>query len=236
MRAFARDTGISPTSLSLVFAEKSGLSAKVAKRISRIFDWDEEQRERFCDLVASRHSRSPTEKRAAKLRLNRFDSEAKSLTAESFRVVSEWYHFAIMELTGLKGFKNSATWISSKLGVTEDEARGAIERMKRLSILEEVDGTLRKVSELVLLPSGKPNDDGRRFHLEILKRAMKSLEKDDLEKRDFSSIVMKVRTRDLGEAKRRVKAFRRTLMNDLENGQDHDDVACLSIQLFSLTL
>ncbi len=235
--AFARDIGVSPGSFSLVLARKTGLSTRLAGSIAMSLELDEDERDRFCDLVASKHARTASDRRAAALRLSKYDSQTHSLTADAFRVISDWYHFAIMELATVRGFQNTPEWISRKLGITADEAEHAVERMKRLEILETNEtGKLHAKPGFVILPSGHPNDDGRKFHEQVLAKALQSLKVHRIEERDFASVVVRIRRADLPSAKKKLKDFRRTFVQELADGQDHDDVFCLSTQLFGLTV
>ena len=235
--AFARDIGVSAGSLSLVLSRKTGLSTRLAGSVAASLDLDEDERDRFCDLVASKHARTATDRRAATLRLSKYDKQTHSLTGDAFRVVSDWYHFAIMELTTVREFQNAPEWIARKLGITADHARDAVERMKRLEILEiDEAGKLQAKSGFVILPSGHPNDDGKKFHEQVLAKALRSLKEHSIEERDFSSVIVRIRRTDLASAKKKLKDFRRTFVQELADGQDHDDVFCLSTQLFGLTV
>ncbi len=235
--AFARDIGVSPGSLSLVLSRKTGLSTRLAGSIAASLELNEDERDRFCDLVAAKHARTASDRKAASLRLSKYDSQTHSLTADAFRVISDWYHFAIMELATVRGFQNTPEWIARKLEITPEQARQAVDRMKRLEILEtDENGKLQAKPGFVILPSGHPNDDGRRFHEQVLTKALRSLKADRIEERDFSSVIVRIRRADLPAAKRKLKDFRRTFVQELADGQDHDDVYCLSTQLFGLTV
>ena len=48
--------------------------------------------------------------------------EYQQLQMDTFRVISDWYHFGILELTYLKSFKSDPRWIAKALGITEIEA------------------------------------------------------------------------------------------------------------------
>ena len=54
------------------------------------------------------------------------------MSIDKFSVISEWYHYAILELTYVSGFKADYKWIARKLSITVEEAKVAIERLIRL--------------------------------------------------------------------------------------------------------
>ena len=45
-------------------------------------------------------------------------------------------------------------WISKRLGISLTEAKDAIERMKRVGLIEQTDEGLRAVDDFVLSPDG----------------------------------------------------------------------------------
>ena len=55
---------------------------------------------------------------------------------DEFFVISAWYHFAILELIKIKGFKHNSTFVSQKLGITNLESERALERLERLGFIE----------------------------------------------------------------------------------------------------
>jgi hypothetical protein len=47
-------------------------------------------------------------------------------------MISDWYHFAILDLTRLDDFQPEPAWVSRKLGLTVSEVKIAVERLLRL--------------------------------------------------------------------------------------------------------
>ena len=63
------------------------------------------------------------------------DSSFTTIGVDAFKVISDWYHYAILELTYLDHFQPDLKWISNALGITVHEARDAKERLMRLDFL-----------------------------------------------------------------------------------------------------
>lgn len=110
-RAFARDLDLSPSRLSEILSRRYGLSRVAAQGIAKRIGLAKEECRRFLDLVESEHARSKVAREAAKDRLNS-DSEQSQLQMDAFAIVSDWYHFAILELTCLKDFVSDNRWIA----------------------------------------------------------------------------------------------------------------------------
>jgi len=234
LRAFARDIGLSPASLSLVLNQEQGLSRVSAQRIGERLGLSEGERELLCDLVESEHARGRKQRELAQIRLRKHDIAGTTLQLEVFQVMSDWYHFAILELTMVQGFESSAKWIGQALGIGEKVAALAIERLLKLEMLEEVDGILRQTTGFLATPSGIPSDALKKFHQQILRKAEEALYCQSVDERDFAAVVFPLRSADLPWAKQRLKEFRREIMARLEAAPDKDQIYCFSTQLFGL--
>ena len=236
LRAFARDLKLPPGRLSEVLNRKKGLSLGAAASISQRLSLSEEEANYFCDLVQIADSRSDSARQIAQQRLERFkgDTEYHELEADVFKVIADWYHFAILELSLVEGFKSDATWIGRKLGISSIEARSAIERLLRLGLFEKSGSRLKKSGAGLTTTNGIPSTAIRQFNRQILAKAAQAIEEQSVDERDFSTITMPINSKKLGEAKKKISAFRRELSEYLEEGKA-DQVYTLAIQLFRLT-
>ena len=63
-------------------------------------------------------------------------NEIQQLADDAARVIAEWYHYAILELTRLENIKPDSRWIARVLGITTDEVNLAVTRLLRLGLLE----------------------------------------------------------------------------------------------------
>lgn len=236
LRAFAGDLGMHPPRLSEILNEKKGLSLKAAGSVSSKLALSHDETEYFCDLVQHAHAKSPEQKRVASVRLskNRASDPYKLLKDDAYRSISEWYHYAILELTFTEEFQNDSNWIASRLKISPVQAKLALERLKRLKLLREVDGKLKKVDAHVTTSMDIPSTAIRKTTSELLKKAASALEIQKIEDRDFSTLTMAIDKSKIPAAKEMIADFRRRLCDFLESGQQQD-VYCLSIQLFQLS-
>lgn len=238
LRAFARDLKIAPAQLSDIMRGRYGMSAHLAAQVSKRLGLSADEQKLFQTLVEKNHSRSKASRVRAEIELEqiRQNSEAVSpLTLDAFQVISDWHHFAIMELTKVDGFQSSASWVARALDIPTVQAKLAIERLLRMEILEERDGTWSATKDFVFTPSGIPSDAIRKFHKQILSKAMESIESQTVDERDLSTIVMSIDSKDLPMYKEKIKKFRRELHAEALATPKRDSVYSLSIQLFKLS-
>jgi len=96
------------------------LKIDVATKFSTNFKLTGEAKKYFELLVLFQNSKTIDEK---KIYIEILESlrpkiikTLQSLSIEAFRIISDWYHAAILELVGLFDFQNDAGWIKNKLG------------------------------------------------------------------------------------------------------------------------
>jgi uncharacterized protein (TIGR02147 family) len=227
LRAFAGQLGVSAATLSGVLNGKRILSIKKAAKIAEELGLTPSEAKSFIQNVAL--AQDPKRQEATVDR-----QEMKQLTADAFSAIADWYHYAITELTFLKGKRLEPKWIARELGCTFMEASEALERLKRLGILVERNGRYVKAERNLTTGSDCVSAAMRRLHIQLLEKAKQSLLMDPIDRRDFTSMTMAVDSSKLREAKNRIKIFRRELCAFLEDGK-RDRIYALTLNLFPLS-
>lgn len=236
LRAFARDLNIAPQILSSVLNGKKGISNQMAAKLAIRLNLNDQESSYFCDLVDLVHARSEGSKKIAALRLTRYKQELKylHLKEDTFRVMSDWYHYAILELTLLKGFQSNIAWMAKRLQISQHEVKQAIDRLLRLGLMKETKDGYIKVEKNTTTTHDVPSDAIQKFHRQILTKAADALTFQDVTERDLTAMTMAIDIKKLPEAKKRIREFRRELSAFLESGTQ-EEVYCFSMQLFRLT-
>jgi uncharacterized protein (TIGR02147 family) len=235
-RAFSRDLGISPAYLSLLLSGRRGLNEERAFLIAERLNWRGVRKRHFTTLVRSEAAKAPgareailSELESARLKAPGFSDVAIDL----YRLVSDWYHFAIVELTELPGFCADPARIASRLGISKTEASEAVSRLLQVGLLV-AEGSALKKGHANYSTRDVPSEAIRKAHRKLLKKAEIAIETQDREERDFSGITMAIDVKKIPEAKARIRAFRREIMDLLESSPGKNAVYQLSVQLFRL--
>jgi uncharacterized protein (TIGR02147 family) len=235
LRAFARDLDLSVASLSRVLAGKQGLSEKTATRIAKNLDLNETELGVFQNLVRSQHARSKSVRMKARSTLHSHEVQVAELSLEYFRTIADWYHFAILELTELDGFKPDVNWIAKRLDVPAPKIKSAIQRMLELELLEVLpNGRYKKTADFRATPSGIPSRALKRRHHQILSKAQAALLQQPVNEREFASVTFGLHPEDLDWAKQEMLKFRRALTKRLSANPKKCRLYELSMSLFSL--
>lgn len=237
LRAFARDLNMQPSKLSEILNSRCGLSTEAALDIAKKIRLTELETEYFINLVEAEHSRSEFRKAQAQERLKSFQAVHgySELDLERFMIISDWQHFAILELTDLHEFQSNAKWIAKRLDISEQVAQESIQRLLDFGLLKTLEnGTLQQTHEHLATPSGIPSREIREHHAQILQKANESIDKFGVTERDLSSMMMGIAEDQLEEAKQELKEFRRAFAKKYQAKKPKDRVYCLSMQLFPL--
>ncbi len=237
LRAFSRDLEVPAPKLSQILKGRGGISPDRATQIAPKLHLGQEEAQLFVTLVAVQHSRSHLAKKQAKARLEGISQSAEygSIQLETFKVISDWYHFAILELTETVGFKSSIPYISERLRISVETAKEAIQRLQDLGLLMKKSGRWLQTNANLATPTGVPSQAIRHYHRQILAKADEALDFYPVEQRDFSASTIPVAESQMAEAKEEIRKFRRELAKKLSKGREPKErVYSLAIQFFPL--
>lgn len=238
LRAYARDLGLSAPRLSQIMTKKSGLSVENAQEIASKLKLDEDRSKWFCDSAGASSSRSAKEKAEFTKKITQYKREAKKfseINLEYFKVIEDWFHFAILELTYLESFENSEAWMAGILGITRAEVKVAVDRMKKLGLLTEKDGKLIDTFKFLATPSDVPSTALKKFNAQLMKKATEALHEQSVEEREISSNIFSVDKSKVPEFKDRIREFRRDMERFASEAKDKTSVYCLGLQFYELT-
>lgn len=240
LRALARSLGVSHTYLSLILNGKKTLSLKRAIQFAQLLGLDKRESDLFIETAKNEASGRLLERlqlnpegsraRAKKVKQQRFFE----LESDRFHIVADWYHFPIMVLTETKGFRQDPKWIAQRLGISPEQVVDGIDRLKRLGLLEEKNGQLRKSDHPVLVRPKRADVSVRTYHEKMIAMALEALSKVDFEARDFNGYVIPVNVSRIPEAKKRIAKFCVAMMEFLSEGEC-TELFQLNLQLFPLT-
>lgn len=231
-RDFSKSMGLSAGAISEIFNGQRKVSLKLAKRIARKIKLDPQAR---VELFAAFDKYAKQPRRVRSHENPAHDAKFLRLSSDQFRVIEDWYHFAILALMDTKDFKSNVQWIASRLGLTMATARSAMERLIRLGIVQENEnGQFIKSGKSFHTPDDNADASIRLAHLELLQKAREALETMSVHERDFTSLIVNVSPEQLPRAKEMIRQFRNEFMAELE-ASPQSDVYQLGIHFFPLT-
>ena len=130
LRAFARDLEVTPPRLSRVLNQKRGISKQAAEQLANRLGLSENEKKYFIQLTEANHSRSRKAKESAQKNIAEISSQYQNLDEDTFKIISDWQHFALLTYLGLKNKSHSILSLSKSLGITQFQVKQSLKRLE----------------------------------------------------------------------------------------------------------
>ena len=165
LRAFAAALEISPAQLSQILSGKRHLTIKCIQKIAHNLALSPAEQDHYIKNWSLKKSQFEKEPTAAK--------EKRLMKDDEFKVISEWFHFAILSLSQLNGSMINYEWIADRLGITPLQAKESVQRLQRMNILGP-GPELKRIAPPLSVMSDIPSQAIRSYHQKVLIKAMES--------------------------------------------------------------
>lgn len=238
VRAFARDLRISAGFLSSIMNEKRKLSEEKALEIATTLKWSPAKARLFKTMARLRLANSDLARAEILRELENMNlanlRPAWKITLDRFRIIADWYHIALLELTELQDYDTTEDGMAQRLGVPARLIREALRRLVGVGLLEFREDRWRKTKQRYCSGGDAPSSAIRSFHRQILGKAIEALETQNLDKRDFGCLALSIDDEMVPEIKRRLSEFRKEILDLTEKSKTKNAVYALSLQLFRM--
>jgi uncharacterized protein (TIGR02147 family) len=161
-----------------------------------------------------------------------------TISDDEFEVLSEWHHFAIIELSKTNGFEFNLRQIAQRLGLHVEAVRAALERLSRLGFIRLSDGNLKVLSPNTTWSNTKMTSAARKkFQRALLEKSIVALDHVPFELREHGSVTIAINKKRLPEFKEKLKEMRKELSDFFQGSGEKnlDEVYQLTISFFPLT-
>ncbi|WPU63726.1 TIGR02147 family protein [Peredibacter starrii] len=222
MRAFARDLSISSGRLSDIINRKYVPGAAVAERIIGSLELTDEERPKIRQLIEHSHQ---------SLKLL---GGAHQLQESHYAILSDWHHYAILNLMETNDFQSEVSWISARLNLAPEVVEDSLSKLLSFELIERREDRLVPTHKNITTTHEIPSEVIREGHRQVIMQSLDSLEMDPTELRDITSITLPVNVANLPRAKELARDFRRKIATLLEEG-DKTEVYNICVQIVPVT-
>ena len=223
LRAFSKVLGLESSSLSQILRGKRTLTDKMCLRIG----------EKLAISPADIHYLMGKSERPEEKSFIGFIE----IETEKFKVITDWYHYAILELIHLPHFQGEAGWISKVLDLSIHQTNDALRRLMRLGFLEITnDGKWRdKLGDANNAGNEFTHTAFRNLQKQILSKGIEALDKIPYDERIQTSMTLPVSQQKLTEAKKKILSFIDELNEFLREDEQRDEVYHMSFSLYPVS-
>jgi len=234
MRAYAKSLGIHVGSLSALLSGKRPLTPKNATKLFKKIGISPAEQDAILKSLPKKENQISLIT-STDLKLSRVELEQ-----ETYRVISDWYHYGILQIIKTESYKklqapNQTKWIARQLKISEIEAGLAIERLVQLNLVEkDLKGYLNRTKTSLTTANKEVTSAALiKGQKQIRERAIYSLENDPIEVRSMTSMTMAIDPNKMNEAKAIIDEFQERISQFLENGKK-EKVYQLEVSLYPL--
>ncbi len=240
-RAFARAAqAASPNYLQLVIEGKRNLSEPMATRFAKACGLQGDAATYFEALARFTQAKEAGERDRAYAQMCslRGYQDVHPLEEAVSEYHRAWYIPAIRELAARADFRDDAQWIARLMvpAITEKQARHAMDVLYRLGLFAKgEDGVVHRTKEQVTTGAQTTSVHMRRFHQQMMARALYALDEMAATQRDISSVTVCMDDKGLATLREATAAFRRTVLSLEKTAEQPRQVFQVNIQLFPLS-
>lgn len=219
MRAYARSLQVDHSLLAKILRGDKSISKKMALQIGEKIGLSTSRIQEMMSETAEFHP-------------------SQQINEDVFIVMSDWYHFAILELMKTNKFKPSIKSIANSLSISPAETELAIERLMRLGFVQADEK-----GKLIL---AKPNNNWfdheqtnsarKIMQKQFLKKAIEAVDEVEFAKRANSSLTLAISPKDLPKLKKHIQSF----LDEVDEMEEKsinrkEEVYQICVALFPLT-
>jgi len=213
LRSFAKQLGIDHSTLSQVLRSKRRLSPRALEAVGKCMGLGKETIQAYEQSLRKKlNSKSASQA----IRSFHFD-------LDTFQLLSVWYHYAILELIEVQGFKTDSRWIANTLGIAVEDVNVALQRL------------LDKSGDAEFHSSALTEAACNQMNQEIHELAVHAIKRVPSPHRVHRQMVFAVDSTRLPRLKMLADEFMKELRAQVSEGATKDDVYQVEISLFPVT-
>jgi uncharacterized protein (TIGR02147 family) len=239
-RRLAADIGFkSPGHFSLIVNNKANLSLKILDRFIRYLGLNKKESEFFQTLVLYNQAKGLEDKtryfdRLLSFRQNRF----RSISAAQYEFYEKWYYSAVREVLAVHVFKGDFRALGKAIepAITAEEARKAIETLKRLGMINrDAQGAWHRVDPVLSSGTETPTVAVQSLLVQSLDLAKHALDSIPREERILSTATVSVSQKTYEEIREEVRAFRKRILEAAQKDPKPDRIYQFQFHVFPLS-
>lgn len=244
LRAFAKKIGLSPGGLSQIMNGKKNLSVERAHAIGLALELDPQETEYFLSLVQLESAKAPALKLQylEKVKLlnpkleGSKDLKQTLLTLDHFKLISDWYGLAIIELVTIVEGEWTATSIAKKMGLSKIEVENTLTRLTNLELIEQTaDGHFVRIAGAVMIHASVPNEAIRNYYTGVHQRSLESLTTQTVAEKVIGAQVFAFDPAQIDEVRELADQFLNQLNELAKKGKHRTQVYQAITNIFKLT-
>jgi uncharacterized protein (TIGR02147 family) len=235
LRSFAKQMNIPASTLSELLSRKKQMTMGLVTKIVDGLKMSEHEATYLRLLVQLESESNENKKAELRRRAAQYSSvtQTQSLNLDMFRVIADWYCVVILE--SLELINLSEKQLVKQLGISRFEFKLAIERLEKLELIQKnAQGQYQKTKSDLLAESDIPNSALRKFHQQMLQKAIVAVEEQTPKEKVIGSETLIISKSQVKEAGKIIEECFQKISLLSKKTRSKEAVYHLGIQFFKL--
>ena len=236
LRAFSGQLGFkSPSTISSILSGNRKLSLSTALQISSHLGHTPKEA-RYLELLIHLEKNLERDQKSRvldELRTIKPDMKYEKHSLDTFRLIADWYHLAIVALSKKANFDLTPSSVSEAFGaeVSKNQAKVALDRLDRLGFINK--NNQKTNSDPVLFGDSIKDNAVKQYHKDVIKKGYEAIETQSLNERNLRGSAICLKKENYQKACEIIERCHKEILN--LSSKDGDDVYQSNTQLFKLT-
>lgn len=241
-RVFLARGGLkSPSHLKMIIDSQRNLTSKTIAKYITALNLKDKNEQNYFDYLVQYNQSKDLDKKGDLFQLLMQEKGKKGLTLieqAQYNFLANWYNVVIYVLIDMNHFVENDSRLIKILRsrVSKKMVEEAFVTLKILGFIEKSDnGVFRQTNGALSTSDDIKSIAIHKYHNSMIKLGLESLEKDDLQKREFNGVTLPINKDKLPLLKEKIREFRKEVNSLTSAYIDPTQVYQLNIQLFPLT-
>lgn len=227
------------SSITMVINGQRHAGKKIQKSLITFFKFDEKEAYYFEELIKiSKSSKNDPNLTILMLEQNSELKELREKNTESVDLFFNWKAHCVKELTQLRDFFPSGSWIEKRTNglIKKDEGKELLDELLKAKFLERsyLNGNEIIAPSSTIIPTKEvTKESAHSYHKGLMENSFEAIKKDK-NKRSLHATTLSLSTENIQKAKDIIREFQIEFSEQIESS-DADEVYQLNIQFFPLT-
>lgn len=230
IRAFAKKLGLQPSATSEILKGERRVSYQLAEKIADKLLLDPTERMNLLKDFPQKLERKTAHKEGRTKDLSQM-----KLSTQQFELISDWSHYAILNLLEIKDVKTDDFSLAERLGLSVKKVQDCLKNLSKLGLIFlDGDGCIKRTHKQTNTTDDVLNISLQKMHMNDMEMAKDKLSQVDVSQRDFTSYTLAFDLQNMQKVKEMIRRLQDEV-DELMQGSNPTEVYKMNTYLYPLT-
>lgn len=202
IRALAKKVGLQASATNEILKGERRISYKIAEKIANNLLLDPTEKMNLLKDFPQKMTRKSKHKEGQEKDLSQM-----KLSTQQFELISDWSHYAILNLIETKNFIQTPEAIAERLNLSPKKIQESLNNLLCLNLVHYEDGILKRTFKQTNTTDDVRSISLQKMHISDMEMAKQKLSEVDVTLRDFTSYTLAFDIKLLPKVKELIRTF-----------------------------